>query len=446
MDATFALLVNALRNADIRVSTAETLDAFAVLSHVGIRDKTLLRDALELTLAKTLDEKKRFDETFDRFFEQLAFRVPAKRAMLGDVDRESILETLRTKTSSDVVDAVESVLDDDRDRLAMLVQEAASRLNLGNIRTLREKSYYVDRIADALSVSELDDYIGSTENADPAVRYLRQYFRQQLRDYVDAQYRLRVDATGKRALLAAALDSNLDQIPLEYQHEVRRVVEKLADKLVRDHRRRLRKATRGVLDIKKTLRRNVAYDGTMFDVRWRRRKREKSTVYVLCDVSSSVARVARFLLLFLYELTDVLPNLRAFSFSSRLGEGTDIFRSKASDEAIEDALFVWGKGNTDYARAFIDFREICGKDLNNRAVLVVLGDGRNNYYDARPDVFKELSKRVKQVFWLTPERPDSWGEGDSEMRRYAPHCFRVATCNRLEHIERFAESLLTATR
>jgi len=446
MDATFALLVNALRNADIRVSTAETLDAFAVLSHVGIRDKTLLRDALELTLAKTLDEKKRFDETFDRFFEQLAFRVPAKRAMLGDVDRESILETLRTKTSSDVVDAVESVLDDDRDRLAMLVQEAASRLNLGNIRTLREKSYYVDRIADALSVSELDDYIGSTENADPAVRYLRQYFRQQIRDYVDAQYRLRVDATGKRALLVAALDSNLDQIPLEYQHEVRRVVEKLADKLVRDHRRRLRKATRGVLDIKKTLRRNVAYDGTMFDVRWRRHKREKSTVYVLCDVSSSVARVARFLLLFLYELTDVLPNLRAFSFSSRLGEITDIFRSKPSDEAIEDALFVWGKGNTDYARAFMDFRELCGKDLNNRAVLVVLGDGRNNYYDARPDVFKELSKRVKQVFWLTPETPDSWGEGDSEMRRYAPHCFRVATCNRIEHIERFAESLLTATR
>jgi len=446
MDATFALLVNALRNADIRVSTAETLDAFAVLSHVGIRDKTLLRDALELTLAKTLDEKKRFDETFDRFFEQLAFRVPAKRAMLDDVDRESILETLRTKTSSDVVDAVESVLDDDRDRLAMLVQEAASRLNLGNIRTLREKSYYVDRIADALSVSELDDYIGSTENADPAVRYLRQYFRQEIRDYVDAQYRLRVDPTGKRALLETALNANLDRIPLEYQHEVRRVVEKLADKLVRDHRRRLRKATRGVLDIKKTLRRNIAYDGAMFDVRWRRHKREKSTVYVLCDVSSSVARVARFLLLFLYELTDVLPNLRAFSFSSRLGEVTDIFRSKASDEAIEDALFVWGKGNTDYARAFIDFREICGKDLNNRAVLVVLGDGRNNYYDARPDVFKELSKRVKQVFWLTPERPDSWGEGDSEMRRYAPHCFRVATCNRLEHIERFAESLLTATR
>ena len=444
MAATFTHLVNALRNADIRVSTAETLDAFAVLSHIGIQDKTLLRDALELTLAKSLDEKKRFDETFERFFNQLAFRVPAKRAMLKDVDRSAMLEVLRVRTSIDAVNAIESVLDDDRDRLAMLVQQAAARLNVGNIRTLREKSYYVDRIADMLSVSELDDYVGSTENADPAVRYLRQYFRQEIRDYVDAQYRLRVDATGKRALLAAALNSNLDQIPREYQHEVRRVVEKLAGKLARDQRRRLRKATRGVLDIKKMLRRNIAYDGTMFDVRWRRRKREKSTVYVLCDVSSSVARVARFLLLFLYELTDVLPNLRAFAFSSRLGEVSDIFRSKASDQAIEDALFGWGKGNTDYARAFMDFRGICGTDLNNRSVLVVLGDGRNNYYDARADVFKELSKRVKQVFWLTPETPDRWGEGDSEMRRYAPYCFRVVTCNRIEHIERFAESLLTA--
>ena len=446
MDATFALLVNALRNADIRVSTAETLDAFAVLSHVGIRDKTLLRDALELTLAKTVDEKERFDETFERFFDQLAFRVPAKRAMLRDVDREEIIETLRTTTSTDVVDTVESALDNDRDRLAMLVQQAASRLNLGSIRTLREKSYYVDRIAEALSVRELDDYVGSTENAEPAVRYLRQYLRQEIRDYVDSQYRLRVDATGKRALLDAALNANLDRIPFEYQHEVRRVVEKLADRLVRDHRRRLRKATRGVIDIKKTLRRNVAYDGTMFDVRWRRHKREKTTVYVLCDVSSSVARVARFLLLFLYELTDVLPNLRAFTFSSRLGEVTDIFRSKASDEAIEDALFFWGKGNTDYARALIDFRERCGTDLNSRSVLVVLGDGRNNYYDARADILRELSNRVKQVFWLTPETPDTWGEGDSEMPRYAPHCFRVATCNRIEHIERFAENLLTATR
>ena len=39
-----------------------------------------------------------------------------------------------------------------------------------------------------------------------------------------------------------------------------------------------------------------------------------------------------------------------------------------------------------------------------------------------------------------------WREGDSEMRRYAPYCFRVETCNKLRDIERFADQLLTATR
>ena len=36
----------------------------------------------------------------------------------------------------------------------------------------------------------------------------------------------------------------------------------------------------------------------------------------------------RFLLLFLYELADVLPNIRAFAFSSTLGEVTEVFRKE----------------------------------------------------------------------------------------------------------------------
>ena len=67
-------------------------------------------------------------------------------------------------------------------------------------------------------------------------------------------------------------------------------------------------------------------------------------------------------------------------------------------------------------------------------------------FDPRVDIFRQLSARVKQVFWLNPETADRWGEGDSEMRRYAPHCLRVDLCRGLGDLERFAERLLTATR
>ena len=451
MDVTFTRFVAALRNAEVRVSPAETLTAFDVVRRVGIADQMLLKDALGLALAKTKEEKARFDDTFERFFFQLAFQAPAKRTFLrpfrGEEAQLAVLDTLRGDISADLVEAVAAVLRDDRTALAARVQEAALALNIHEISSLREKAVFARQIGEALAVPELDAYAvggGVPEALRGLLRYLRQYFHEEIRSYVDAQYRLHADASGKRAILEAALQSHLNQLPAAYHAEVRRVVRRLADKLAKEHRRRRRQTSRGTLDLKRTLRRNVAYDGAVFDLRWRQQKRERATVFVLCDVSSSVARVARFLLLFLYELTDVLPSIRAFAFSSRLGEVTDMMRGQPSDAAIEETLFAWGKGNTDYARAFMDFRELCGMDLNPRSTLIVLGDGRNNYYDPRPDIFRELSRRAKQTFWLNPEARDQWREGDSEMRRYAPHCFRVDTCNKIRDIERFADRLLVA--
>lgn len=451
MELTFGRFVTALRNAEVRASPAETLTAFEIVERVGIADKALLKDSLGLALAKSRDEKDRFDATFERFF-ALAFRERAKSSFVGRVDRDAVLGQLKLDASPDLVESVSDVLDDERDHLAFKIHRAAASTEIHRIKSLREKSVFSRQIGTALGLDELDAYLagGGTGSADADtlefLRYLRQYFRQQVGGYVDTQYQLHLDASGKRALLEAALKSNLDQLPVAYHQEVRRVVERMARKLAKDHRRRRKRTHRGVLDVKKTLRRNVAYDGALFDLKWRQEKREPGAVFVLCDVSNSVARVARFLLLFLYELTDLLPNIRAFAFSSRLGEVTDVMRAQSTEIAIEEALFTWGKGNTDYARAFADFRDLCGTQIDKHATLIVLGDARSNYYDPRVDIFEELTRRAKQTFWLNPEPRDQWREGDSEMPRYAPHCFRVATCNKLRDIERFADRLLVMAR
>ena len=451
MDLTFSRFVAALRNAEVRASPAETLTAFEIVERVGIADKTLLKDSLALALAKSRDEKARFEQTFERFF-ALAFREHAKRSFVRRVDRDAMMTQLRAEASPDLVQSVANVLDDERDHLALRIHRAAAESEVHQIKSLREKSLYGRQIGTALGLDELDAYVegrgsgNADANTREFLRYLRHYFRQQIRDYVDTQYMLHLDASGKRAILEAALKANLDQLPVAYHDDVRRVVERLAEKLAKDHRRRRRRARRGVLDIKKTLRRNVAYDGALFELKWRHEKREPGAVFVLCDVSNSVARVARFLLLFLYELTDLLPNIRAFAFSSRLGEVTDVMRGSPTELAIEQALFTWGKGNTDYARAFADFRELCGSEIDQHSTLIVLGDARSNYYDPRVDIFEELTRRAKHTFWLNPETRDQWQAGDSEMRRYAPYCFRVETCNKLRDIERFAEGLLTMAR
>ncbi len=57
MDQLLTNFIRALRNADVRISTAETLDAFSAVQLVGYRDRQLLKDSLALVLPKTADQR-----------------------------------------------------------------------------------------------------------------------------------------------------------------------------------------------------------------------------------------------------------------------------------------------------------------------------------------------------------------------------------------------------
>ncbi|MYD43356.1 MAG: VWA domain-containing protein [Gammaproteobacteria bacterium] len=448
MEITFTRFVRALRKANVRVSPAETLDAFSVLSRVGITDREFLKDALGIALAKTIPEKLAFEDTFNRFFNQLGFREPPKQAMLKSFDARISGDELAQHIGTPLAVAIQQMLDGNRELLTDMLQHAADQAHIENIGTLREKRSFELQLGQAMGLPRLEAYLASDPDAVnlPLFRYVRQYLYKQVKDYVDRQYRLHVDPTSKRSILEAALASQLNHLPPEYYVEVRRVVERLARQFTKAYKRRRKRAQRGLLEYKRTIRQNMAYDGNVYELHWRRIRKEPSTVYVICDVSNSVASIARFLLLFLYELVDVLPRIRAFAFSSNLGEITDVFRNKANDAAIEEALFDWGKGNTDYGRAFYEFRELCAKELNRRSTVIVLGDGRSNFYDPGITTVADISNRVNQFFWLNPETRSQWREGDSEMARFAPYCTDVMLCNRLQHIERFADRLMGTLR
>ena len=74
----------AARGAGVRVSPAESIDAMRAVANVGFSDRTILRDTLLLTLAKTQDEKKALGECFDLFFSQPEPAPPAEQNESGD--------------------------------------------------------------------------------------------------------------------------------------------------------------------------------------------------------------------------------------------------------------------------------------------------------------------------------------------------------------------------
>ena len=64
--------LKALRAAEVPVSVRETLEAYQVTGIVGFDDRRRLKDALAVTVAKSADEKDRFDACFDLFFDREA--------------------------------------------------------------------------------------------------------------------------------------------------------------------------------------------------------------------------------------------------------------------------------------------------------------------------------------------------------------------------------------
>ena len=79
MQSTLVNFITALRNHDVRISTAESLDAMRVLALIGYSDRQQLKNALAATLAKTVEEKPIFDHCFELFYGGQRLHLDASR-------------------------------------------------------------------------------------------------------------------------------------------------------------------------------------------------------------------------------------------------------------------------------------------------------------------------------------------------------------------------------
>ena len=86
MEKVLTDFVKALRNSNVRVSPAETLDAVAVIDTVGYEDKELLKKSLSVVLPKTPDEKEKFEICFEEFFsDEIKQQINVDSNKLSDI-------------------------------------------------------------------------------------------------------------------------------------------------------------------------------------------------------------------------------------------------------------------------------------------------------------------------------------------------------------------------
>lgn len=491
--------LKALREADLKISPAETLEAHKAIDLVGFGDRTLLKNSLAITLAKSELEKESFDDCFERFFAVQDF--DDENAASNDDEPQDGADRDDSTPSDDSPDgdgmqageggeggqgeggegegsgggaggapgAAETaadpaslselsrmLLDNDRAGLETRLAEAAEESGVREIVLFTQIGLFTRRIAEGMGLDELDDDLADLRDAGLAgdalaeglgqrLNQARGRMMERLRDYVEKQLALQAAGQSRRIREEMLQKMRLTNVERRDFVQMQELVRKMAKKLVVQHSRRRKKSNRGQLDVRRTLRDNQAYDGLIMEPKWRRTKIDRPDVHVLCDVSGSVANVSRFLLMFLYSLQEVLPKVRAYAFAGELREVTRLFQTRGIEEAVTTVLEDFAYMSTDYGRSLLDFRDIALDDIDYKSTVIILGDARTNYGEPRAEIVRTIYDRSKRLIWLNPEGRLQWGTGDSEMPRYAASCHQVEVCNSLRHLERIVDRVLRSS-
>ena len=433
--------VRALRGAGVRISPVEAEEAFRAAALIGYHPREQFRETLALTLVKSEAERPDFDSCFDAFF-----RFEDSEA---DPDAEPPSELAPVEQGGEALEpAAEALVSQDGMQLEQTLAQAAAGIDFTAMQVITQQGLYARRLLMNMGMGAVDDEI---LRLDASPRHADRHQAEQLREWRGRVRELAMTHTRRqfelhgRAHGRALREHTLRAAPFrelrEFQ-QVQELVRRLARRLARSHQRRQKKARRGALDARRTLASSLRYNAVPVELHWRQRRRLKAKVLVVCDVSSSVRDAARFLLQFLYAMTDVLPRVRSFAFASRFDEVTEDFDRYPPDVAVGRILDRVSGSGTDYGTMFRELEARCRGEIDRQTTVIILGDARNNDLPAGEQHLADIARRARQVFWLNPESPSRWNSGDAIMARYLPYCRAARRCASLNDLSRFTDSLL----
>ncbi|MFF8869930.1 vWA domain-containing protein [Streptomyces massasporeus] len=415
-------LVGALREHGMRIGTGETVDAARAVGELGLADRELLREGLAATLLHGHGQRQVFDPVFDLYF---------PRGVGGPEQRTAGREDLRDR----LADALTA---DDRAMLGRLAIEAVD--GFGGYGSSPESdgwsSYQaLERLRPQTLLARVRDNVrGQGGSQGFADRLLDDEVRRRIdvfRTLVAAEARRRVaERRGRDEIARRAVAPTADRVDFLFAGqdrlaELRRTVQPLARKLATRLAARRRRASRGTIDLRRTLRGSLSTGGVPTKPVLRRRRPMRPELVLLCDVSGSVSGFSDFTMLLVQALHDQFSKVRVFAFVNRIDEVTGLLeRGRADPEGLSsriqgEAAITGYHGSSDYGMALGEFAERYADAVGSRTTVFVLGDARTNRSDPNLPAVRQIAERARRVHWLNPEQRSRWGTGDSVAPAYA---------------------------
>ncbi len=473
-----------LRAAGVRISIAESEDAFNAARCMGIFDREDFQDSLRTTLVKEANDRPIFDQLFPLYFgsggppmlnltedlspEEKNLLAQALRALLEQMRQEGRRQGTQQRQRG--FPSPDSQLNSLMQLLQWLLQgqnpdqesldQAGQQAGLQNADHPYQQHWMEQRMQRQLGMQllerlmqELAEKLAEMGMSQEAIDELmegmeanREALAEQIAQYVGASM---AQQRAERQPEAKQQAADLMHRPFSSLSEseadlLRQQVRRLAAQLRSRAALRRKRGKSGMLDAKKTIRTNLRYGGVPLELKYKIRHL-KPKLLLVCDVSTSMRAVVEFLLRMVYELQDQVASAHSFAFIDNLENISEDFAEYPPDRAINEVLSRLRPGyyNTDLGSSLNTLMLRYGGAVDSRTTVIFVGDARNNYNNPRLDLMEQIQRRSKRVVWFNPEHPRQWGTGDSDMLAYLPFAAAIHRVSTMAELTAAVDRLFT---
>lgn len=413
LDENLALFAGLLRREGLPVGTAELFDALNALALIDLSEREACRIAMRAAMVKDRRDQIIFDRCFDLFFvppetrrlqlEEVGRRKQEYKQQLAQAGRELQFKGEALQLTTDELQQYGTLSHEQRDRLQDFISKTEHGKNVEpRFRPLLEtvvKSHLrycrtrPGQQPDASSGEQEQDFAGAGAGGAGAG------------DGMGAGSGAGDDYLRERDIEAI----RAAELPAAEQ-----LLQKLSRKLaVQILRRRRMGPRRGPLDLRRSMRDNMRYGGTIFNLKRRPKRRSRQQILLICDVSASMKNYSTFVLHFIYGLREVVRNLSCFSFADSVENLTPEIRGRSGLQQLLDRVIRrsnnWG-GGTDLGSALREMLHKYPDLLNAGTTVIVVSDTKTIALDRALQELEKLRDRVKRVIWLNPLPLRLWSD------------------------------------
>ena len=372
-----------LRREGMSVGPKETADACQILVHLGLEDRQAVKTALRTVYAKSREEQLTFDRVFDGFFiSEEAMREQAKRQM----EREQEMAQARQEAEQDLEGTAFS--EQQKELYAAMSQEQRQKL-----RDIKQK---FDRDVGRNHPGLYGNFIHSV--------FARAMLEQQML-MEDAGSQVEA-ADPELGLLYRDISRFQDTEIPKAIHIIQDISRKINGELTAKRKNR---AHSGKLDFRSTIRKGLQTGGSLYNLKFKRKRQRKKHLVLLCDVSGSMMQFSEFALRFIQSLNQASDSSRVFLFSESVAEADafslqnmDLFRNYVREQNI------YGKG-TDLGTALQHLCTSKPAPLGAATTLLILSDTKTIDQPRAVQALLEAKRQAGKVIWLNPIPESKWG-------------------------------------